>query len=79
MKAAKATSLTLPPRLMREVERVAKREGRTRNEVVRAAVQRYIADSRWHQLHEYGRRQARKLGLREGDVQRLIEEVRSED
>ena len=78
MKAAKQTALSLPPGLLREAERVAKREGRTRNELLREAVRRYIAESKWRELHEYGRNQARKLGLRPDDVQRLIEEARSE-
>jgi metal-responsive CopG/Arc/MetJ family transcriptional regulator len=77
MKAAKATSLTLPPRLMREVERVAKREGRTRNELLSDAVKKYIADSNRRELLRYGQEQARKLGLKESDVDRLIHEFRS--
>jgi len=77
MPAAKQTSLSLPPALMREVEPVAKREDRTRNELLHEAVRHYIADSRWRELHEYGQKQARKLGLKESDVQHLIEEVRA--
>jgi metal-responsive CopG/Arc/MetJ family transcriptional regulator len=50
MKAAKSTSLYLPLRLLREAERVAKREGRTRNELLREAVRHYIADSKWRDL-----------------------------
>ena len=77
MKMAKPTSLYLPPRLLKEAERVAKREGRTRNELVREAVRRYIADSKWRDLQDYGEAQARKLGLKESDVERLIHEYRS--
>jgi metal-responsive CopG/Arc/MetJ family transcriptional regulator len=46
MPTAKQTSLSLPTKLLREAERLAKREGRTRNELLREAVRRYIADSR---------------------------------
>jgi CopG family transcriptional regulator/antitoxin EndoAI len=78
MKTAKPTSLHLPSRLLQEAECVAKREGRTRNELLREAVRRYIADSKWRDLQDYGQAQARKLGLKESDVERLIHEYRSE-
>lgn len=77
MATAKQTSLYLPPRLLREAERVAKREGRSRNDLLREAVRRYIAESRWRDLQEYGRAQARRLGLKERDVERLVQEYRS--
>jgi CopG family transcriptional regulator / antitoxin EndoAI len=77
MKTAKQTALSLPPSLLREADRVAQREGRTRNELLREAVRRYIADSKWRDLQDYGQAQARKLGLKENDVERLIHEYRS--
>jgi metal-responsive CopG/Arc/MetJ family transcriptional regulator len=63
--------------LLREADRVAQREGRTRNELMSEAVRRYIADSKWRDLQNYGQAQARKLGLKENDVERLIHEYRS--
>ena len=77
MKPAKQTALSLPATLLREADRVAKREGRTRNELLREAVRRYIADSKWRDVQDYGQAQARKLGLKESDVERLIHEYRS--
>ncbi len=77
MKAAKQAALSLPPSLLREADRVAQREGRTRNELLREAVRRYIADSRHQELLKYGQGQARKLGLKESDVERVIHEYRS--
>ena len=74
---AKQTSLSLPPKLLREAERLAKREGRTRNELMSEALKRYIAESKRLELLKYGQEQARKLGLKESDVDRLIHEYRS--
>jgi CopG family transcriptional regulator/antitoxin EndoAI len=77
MRATKVTLLSLPPKLLREAERVARREGRTKSELLREALRRYVADSRWKELQEFGRSQARKLKIKESDVERLVAETRS--
>ena len=76
MRTTKVTSLSLPPKLLREAELLARREGRTRSELLREALRRYLAESRWRELQEFGRKQARKLGIAEEDVERLIAEER---
>ncbi len=78
MRTTKVTSLSLPPKLLREAERLARREGRTKSELLREALRRYLADSRWRELQEFGRPQARKLGIEESDVERLVAEYRAE-
>lgn len=78
MRTTKVTSLSLPPKLLREAERLARREGRTKSELLREALRRYLADSRWRELQEFGRSQARKLGIKESDVARLVAEYRAE-
>jgi len=72
MRTSKILSLSLPPDLPREVERVAKKEGRTRSELFREAVRRYLQDRRWAELRQYGASQARKFRLTEADVEPLI-------
>lgn len=59
-------------------ERLARREGRTKSELLREALRRYLADSRWRELQEFSRPQARKLGIEESDVERLVAEYRAE-
>lgn len=76
MRTTKILSLSLPPKLLREAERVAKTEGRTKSELFREALRRYLLEEKVHQLQRYGARQARKLGIKASDVQRLIEEYR---
>ena len=78
MRTTKVTSLSLPPKLLREAERVARREGRTKSELLREALRRYLANSRWRDLQEIGPAQARKLGIKESDVERLVAEYRME-
>jgi metal-responsive CopG/Arc/MetJ family transcriptional regulator len=62
--------------LARAAERIAKREGRTKSGLFREALRRYIQEQRWTELRRYGAQQACKLGIREPEVERLIEEYR---
>jgi predicted transcriptional regulator len=66
----------MPSSLLAEVQEAAEEENRTREELVREAVERYLKDRHWHRLLAYGEQQARALGLSETDVPRLIEEYR---
>ena len=77
MRTSKILSLSLPPNLLREAERLAKREGRTKSELFREALRRYLQERRWAELRGYGTGQARKMGLKETDVERLIAEYRT--
>jgi CopG family transcriptional regulator/antitoxin EndoAI len=76
MRTTKILSLSLPPELLREAERIAKKEGRTKSELFREALRRYIQEQRWAELRRYGARQARRLELTEADVEPLIAEDR---
>jgi len=76
MRTTKILSLSLPPELLREAERIAKKEGRTKSELLREALRRYILEAKWRELQRYGARQVQKLGIKESDVEWLIEEYR---
>lgn len=78
MRSAKNVSITVPPTMLKEAEQVAKREGRTKSELFREALRRYLIQSRFRQSQRFGMQQSRKLGLKEGDVERLIHEYRGE-
>src|ERR1035437_9035408 len=72
MRTTKVTSLSLPPNLLRAPEGLGRGEGRTKSELLRDALRRYLAESRWRELQEFGRSQSRKLGIKEPDVERLL-------
>ena len=76
MSSTRARSLSLPSDLVREAERLAKLEGRTKTEVLREALRRYSQERRWRGLQRYGVSRARKLGLKPTDVDRSIQEFR---
>lgn len=77
MRTTKVLSLSLPPALLREAERVAKAEGRTKSELFREALRRYVQERRWRELRRYGTEQARRLGVTGTDVERLVREYRA--
>jgi CopG family transcriptional regulator/antitoxin EndoAI len=79
MRTTKNVSITLPPSLLKEAEKVARREGRTKSELFREALRRYVIHSQYREIQKYGVEQARKLGFSEKDVARLIDEVRREE
>lgn len=78
MRTTKILSLSLPPKLLRAAGRAAKKEGRTRSELFREALRRYLQEMEWLELRRYGAVRAQRLGIREGDVDRLIHEYRAE-
>ena len=78
MRTTKILSISISPELLREAERTAKLEGRTKSELLREALRRYLSDQRWQRLRQYGAGQAQRLGLNENDVDRLIYEYRAE-
>ena len=78
MRTSKVLSLSLPPTLLREAERLAKKEGRTKSELFREALRRYLQERRWAELRRYGTQQTRKLGLMETDIERLVSEYRKD-
>jgi CopG family transcriptional regulator/antitoxin EndoAI len=76
MRTTKILSLSIPPELLRQAERVAKEEGRTKSELFREALRRYVEERRWRALQRYGATQMRRLGLTETDIERAVEESR---
>jgi hypothetical protein len=55
---------------------MATTRGRTKTEVLREALRRYGEERRWRGLQRYGAGRARKVGVRETDVEGAIQEFR---
>jgi len=70
-------TISLPPRLARQVDKQAAAEGRTRSELFREAVRQYLVRrERWSQIFAYGESVAAEQGLSEADVERVVAEER---
>ena len=75
--AQRTMTISLPPKLVKEVDRKARDEGRSRSELVREAVRQYLArQERWEQIFAYGEKAAKKANLTEADVARNVKERR---
>lgn len=77
MATPRTFTISLPPKLAREIDRQAAAEGRTRSELFREAVRQYLARrERWSQIFAYGENIARERGLTEADVGPAVAEER---
>ena len=78
MRTTQTWTVSLPPNLLREAERIAKDEDRTKSELVREALRMYIEERRWRTLQRETAARAQVLGLRsEQHVARLVRAGRS--
>ena len=79
MRTTKPITVSLPADLLREAQRVAREESRTRSELIRDALRQYLSSRRWQHLRQWGSETAERLGLKtEADLQRLLDKVRAE-
>jgi CopG family transcriptional regulator / antitoxin EndoAI len=75
---SKTLNLSIPEALLKKADAVAKREYRSRSELMREALRRYIDDvEEWAGIMEYGRKQARKRGVTsEKQINTLVRQAR---
>ena len=70
-------NISFPRDLLKAMDRVAKQESRSRSELLREAARLYVERRRrWDKIFAFGSQQAKKLGLREEDVQTMIADYR---
>ena len=74
----KTITFSLPPEMADTVEEIMRQEGRTKSELLREAVRRYIEEREWRQLVRYGEKSAREHGIGPQDVEHLVEDYRAE-
>jgi len=77
-RTTRTITFSLPPDMADRVEEIMKQEGRTRSELLREALRRYMLALEWRGLARFGQRRAEELGITPDDVERLIDESRSE-
>ena len=77
-RTTKTITFSLPPDMADTVEEIMRREGRTRSELLREALRRYIEEREWRQMLRYGELRARDQGIRPENVDTLVEEYRAE-
>jgi len=79
MRTYQTMSLSLPPRLIKQVLSMAKQEGKTKSELIREALRQYIEMKEMRKAQGIFSKRAGELGVRdEEDVERVVDEYRSE-
>lgn len=73
---AQPVTITLPPKLLRVADRIAKAEGRSRSELFRDALRAFLWKRRWETIQAYGAQRAKETGLKEDDIEDIVDEVR---
>ncbi len=77
-RTTRTITFSLSPAIADRIDRVMKEQGRSRSELVREALLRYLEECEWRQLFQYGEQRARTMGLGPEDVSPLVEEYRAE-
>ena len=78
LRTTKLITISLPPELLKKIEKLARKENRTRSEFFRETVRQYLTKEEWRDLNLYARSVAGKAGIKtEEDVDRLVNESRS--
>ncbi|MBI3209662.1 MAG: hypothetical protein HYZ37_12290 [Candidatus Solibacter usitatus] len=63
--------------LLEQITKAAQVQGKTPDEVAEDALRKYLGHVRLDGLSSYGQAQARRLGINESDIPRLISEIRA--
>ena len=76
--AISTVNISFKEDLLAEIDSIARRESRSRSELIREAARSYIdRKKRWERIFIFGNKQAKKLGLKEKDVEMAIREQRA--
>jgi len=72
-KVTKTITLSLPPEMVDKIEELMKEEGRTRSELLREALRRYMEEQEWKKIYRYGEMKAREKGITEDQIEDIID------
>ena len=75
-RTTKTITLSLPPEMAEKIEELMKAEGRTRSELVREALRRYVEDQEWRETLRYGIRKAKEKGITEDQIEYIVDAYR---
>jgi len=70
-------NISLPQKLLALADKLANQEFRSRSELFREAIRTYILrEIRLQEVFSYGRKQAKKLKVKEEDLEKLVNDYR---
>jgi len=75
-RVTKTVTLSLPPEMDKKISALLKKEGRTRSELFREALRRYMEEQEWKEITRYGRMKANEKGITEDQVEDIVDAYR---
>jgi len=75
-RVTKTVTLSLPPKMDKKISALMKKEGRTRSELLREALRRYMEEQEWKETLRYGRMRAKEKGITEDQVEDIVDAYR---
>ena len=75
-RVTKTVTLSLPPEMDKKMSALMKKEGRTRSELLREALRRYMEEQEWKETLRYGRMRAKEKGITEDQVEDIVDTYR---
>ena len=75
-RTTKTITVSIPPEMEAQIEELMRLEGRTRSELLREAIRRYVRDREWRDLLRYGQAKAQEAGVREEEIEDIIDAYR---
>ena len=74
----KTFNIALPEELVVKADEIAKKEYRSRSELIRESLRVYLKDlQEWEEIFEYGKKQGKRMGIKsEEDVDKIVYEFR---
>ena len=75
-RTTKTITISIPPEMEAQIEEMMRLEGRTRSELLREALRRYVRDREWRELLRYGQSKAREAGVTEEEIEDIVDAYR---
>jgi CopG family transcriptional regulator/antitoxin EndoAI len=75
-RTTKTISLSVPPEMAEKIKELMKKEGRTRSELIREALRRYVEEQEWREILRHGRMKAKEKGITEDQVEDIVDAYR---
>ena len=73
-RVTKTVTLSLPPEMDKKISALLKKEGRTRSELFREALRRYMEEQEWKEIYQVMERlKAREKGITEDQIEDIID------
>lgn len=71
-------NISIPAQLLKLADEVAKNEARSRSELFREAIRNYVVrQKKWQKIFSFGQKQAKKLKIKETDVEKIFSDYRT--